>query len=556
MRWVALALFFLLSARSGNPRAETDPTCRISLQSMVPRFLAGGEPANDNPFFSLLGQCGDRADLIALMEALSRPGPGREPLEITGAIEAALRSPELAHDAAATDLMVERFAAVRNPAARVSLSYLLGWRDAGPALNRILSDDPGPEVRAAAAVALRNCRTTPDFATLWHAAKLDPDRETRAQAYQTLDRFGQVKTADDLLAASRSQTDASNNGRFLGRWLTGGKARPEETAENLTRLAENRGTAEASGELSEIFMLLQQPPRPLITMMTPLPVPALPPGPDQARRMASIQPRPMETAKPGKSELQDALYRRRARISSAALAQFAASRNMQEDVARIAIDCALAINRCDRNGCEPLGQILSATDRMEPRLALEASHDISTQVGPLYFAHRYRQYALLAALAVLAAVTVMMSGFIRRSRRLLAIGVGWLLVIVPAAALQLTAGPISGVSVWPPIQLWPATAIGSVAASLLVAVAATLLWGRRWLVPIALIAGEIAWWAVPSLLAAAGVSLAMQHYSRDEDWLPFMLMLFMIVVAPVLTLAVSAISWWIGRAVVPEVIES
>ena len=193
--------------------------------------------------------------------------------------------------------------------------------------------------------------------------------------------------------------------------------------------------------------------------------------------------------------------------------------------------------------------IMRATDRMAPPLALEASHDISNQVGALYFARRYRQYSLGFSLACLIAMAMLIAGFARGSGRLFAIGAGWLLILAPAAALQFSFGPIMGVSVWPPPGLWPATALGSVTATLLVAVAATLVWGRKRLVLAALIAGELGWLLVPSLLAASGVILEMQHYSRDEDWLPFMLGIFMVVGGPLLTLSASATAWRIQRTV-------
>jgi hypothetical protein len=50
------------------------------------------------------------------------------------------------------------------------------------------------------------------------------------------------------------------------------------------------------------------------------------------------------------------------------------------------------------------------------------------------------------------------------------------------------------------------------------------------------------------LLDAADLTLKMQHYSRGEDWLPFMLAIAMIVVAPLLTLMFSAAAWRIARA--------
>ena len=536
---------------------EADTTCKATVQSLLPGFLGTAQPYNDNPLFSSLSQCADMTALRTLLDALARPVPAREPLEIAGAVEAALRSPELAGDAAATQLIADRFSAVRNPAARASLTYTLGPRDAAPALNQILSSDPAPEARAAAAVSLRNCKTPPDFAALWRAAKFDPDDQVRAQAYQTLDRFGQLRTADDLLAASRSQTDAASTGRFLRSWLEAGKVSEEKAAETLVRLADHTGSAEASGALSEISKALQSPTETLVTLAVRPPAPPLPGGLSQPAGMAPMQSLPMATPQARESELRRALFVRHEQITRAAIAQFAASKNMQEDAARSAIDCALAINRCGRSGCERLDEILRSTDRLDPPLALEASHDVSTQVGALYFARRYHQYALGFSAAFLIAVTMLIVGFARGSRRLFAIGAGWLLILAPAAALQFSSGPIMGVSVWPPLRLWPATALGSIAATLLIAVAAALVWGRKWMVFAALIAGALAWWLVPSLLAAAGLTLKMQHYSRDEDWLPFMLSIFMVVGGPLLTLGVSAAAWVIQRMVLSRaVVES
>lgn len=553
---ISFTLLISASLCCANRPVEAQATCKASVQSDLPQFIAGGERFNDNPLFSLLSQCADKTALSVLLDALTQPVSAREPLELAAAVEAALHSPELAGDTSATQLIVDRFGAVRDAAARASLSYLLGPRDAAPALNRILSDDPAPDVRMAAAVSLRNCKTPPDFAALWRAAKTDPDNKVRAQAYQTLDRFGQLHTADEFLAASRAQTDAASTGRFLRRWLKAVKAPAEESAETLTRLAEHTGSGEASGALSEIFTALQSPPAALVRMAVTPSAPPMPPGSSQAGGMAPIQSLPMVAAKPHESELRRALYRRHERITRAAIAQFAASKNMQEDAARGAIDCALAINRCDRSQCERLGEILHTTDRLDSALALEASHDISTQVGTLYFARRYRQYAFGFLLAFLTAMAMLVAGFARSSRRLFAIGAGWVLILATAAVLQFTSGPIAGVSEWPPLRLWPATALGSIAVTLLVAVAATLVWGRKWLVLAALITGELGWWLVPSLLAVSGVTLKMQHYSRDEDWLPFMLAIFMLVGGPLLTLAVSAAAWGVQRMVLSGAPES
>ncbi len=184
---------------------------------------------------------------------------------------------------------------------------------------------------------------------------------------------------------------------------------------------------------------------------------------------------------------------------------------------------------------------------MDAPLALEASHDISVEVGGLYFARRHLQYSLLFAAALLIAGLVLLAGWARGSRRAVAIGTGLLLIAVAAAALQFASGSIMDVTVWPPPRLWPATALGSIATAIAVAVALTLALGWKRLLPAALIAGELAWWIMPALPAAAGVTLTMQHYSNDEDWIPFLLALTMPIAAPVLTLAISAAAQEIAK---------
>jgi len=37
-------------------------------------------------------------------------------------------------------------------------------------------------------------------------------------------------------------------------------------------------------------------------------------------------------------------------------------------------------------------------------------------------------------------------------------------------------------------------------------------------------------------IAACGITLRMEHYSPDEDWLPFLLQVFMIIGGPLMTL--------------------
>jgi len=541
-----LALTITIGGASpANARIRDEAACG-SLAARLAQFLSKGEPANGNPLFAALSRCADRRELAALLDALARPTVARRPAEIAAAIESALRSPNLAGDQPA-QLIAERLRTVRDPDARVALAYLLGWRNAAQALNRTLRDDSAAEVRAAAAVALRNCQTPPDFTILWQAARTDPDAEVRAAAYQTLDRFGQLHTAAELLAASRAQTQAASAGRFLSRWLRAEDAPAQQTADTLTRLAEQTGSIQASSALAAILDQMPAAEMPVVKVLRPSP--PLPPAGGSARAavMAPVAPPAIGNAASEKAELRRALLQHRQSITRAALAQFAASRKMPEDAARMAIDCALAVNQCGRGGCPDLAGILHVTDRMDAPLALEASHDISVKVGGLYFARRHLQYSLMFAAAVLIGGLVLLAGRARGNRRIVAIGAGWLLIVAAAAALQFASGSITGARVWPPLRLWPATALGSIATAIAVAVALTLALGWERLLPAALIAGELAWWVVPALLAAAGVTLTMQHYSNDEDWIPFLLAFTMPIAAPVLTLVISAAAQWVAK---------
>jgi len=92
-----------------------------------------------------------------------------------------------------------------------------------------------------------------------------------------------------------------------------------------------------------------------------------------------------------------------------------------------------------------LNDILHATDHFEPALALEASHDILSKVGAPYFVRRSHQYALSSAIALLADAATLIAGLVLRRRRLLAIGVGWLLILIVASALQFGAASIGSV---------------------------------------------------------------------------------------------------------------
>jgi len=520
---------------------------------MLPRFLSSGQPFDDNQLFASLRQCAGKGALGALLDALTKPAPMRSPLEITDAVGEALVSPQLAHDAEATHMVAARLAAVPDASARAALTYTLWPRDATPALSRILSEDPDPDVRAAAAIALRNCKTAPDFAVLWRAAAHDPDRRVRGEAYLTLDRFGQLRNADQLLAASRAQIDARTQGRLLKKWLVAEKSSDEDAAEILTGLAGQTGSQEASGALAAILIALEPPSRPLAMMVlgAPPPPPPIPAGPLAGPRAALIRSAPIAIPKVEETGLQRALYQRRAAITRAALAQFAASKNLSADAARGAIDCALAVNRCGPGRCAHLGEILGVSDRMPAALALEASHDIWSGVGTPYVAYRLHRYRVAFLAALLAAGLLLLGGYASRRAPIFAIGAGWLLVVAPTALLQRGFGVTAGATSWPPPALWPATALGSVAVTLLVAVAATLALARRpgWLILTALTAGEAAWWLVPGLLEACGITLTMQHYAQDENWLPFLLALFMIVAAPVMTLAISGAAHAIQRMV-------
>ena len=78
-------ILILLSARSAVA-AVTDTICKASVQSLLPRFLASGEPFNDNSLFLSLSDCAVPGRTSAIRSTLLvRPKAARQPLEIIGA---------------------------------------------------------------------------------------------------------------------------------------------------------------------------------------------------------------------------------------------------------------------------------------------------------------------------------------------------------------------------------------------------------------------------------------------------------------------------------------
>jgi len=214
-----------------------------------------------------------------------------------------------------------------------------------------------------------------------------------------------------------------------------------------------------------------------------------------------------------------ALETQRDRIAGAALNRFAHSAALDEAAARIALSAFAAAYGCgERAQCAAAPRILRTTDHLPARLAIEASTMIAAMPGARYAALRRRQYmrAFTIAAAVLAVLLII--SWLSAGPAANAVVIAALCTLAAGALLQFySTGPYA--QSWPPLRLWPASFVGDATLTMLVASIIALQAGSgRQRAVIAIVAAEALWWLIPAVLAAAGITLQMQHYSAAYDF--------------------------------------
>ncbi len=206
-------------------------------------------------------------------------------------------------------------------------------------------------------------------------------------------------------------------------------------------------------------------------------------------------------------------------LPGAALNRFAHSAALDEAAARIALSAFAAAYGCgERAQCAAAPRILRTTDHLPAQLAIEASTMIAAMPGAGYAALRRRQYmrAFTIAAAVLAVLLII--SWLSAGPAANAVVIAALCTLAAGALLQFySTGPYA--QSWPPLRLWPATFVGDATLTMLVASIIALQAGSgRQRAVIAIVAAETLWWLIPAVLAAAGITLKMQHYSAAYDF--------------------------------------
>jgi len=216
--------------------------------------------------------------------------------------------------------------------------------------------------------------------------------------------------------------------------------------------------------------------------------------------------------------MRKALMPQRAVIARAALGRFAASAALDEDAARIAFVAFAAASGCDAGGqCPDVGRILTAIDRLPAPLATEASAMLAAIPSSGYVNQRWRQYLAALTVAVAILLVALAVSFVLGWRGLTAATIAGICALGLGAVLQFYAAGTTALS-WPPLKVWPATFIGVVALTTLIAALIGLAAGRGLRRALAaIVAAEVLWWVVPEALTATGVAVRMQHYRVTDD---------------------------------------
>jgi len=473
---------------TGQPLEPSPSSC-----ARVAREFVSISAPGSRRYFDFFRTCGDLPTLAVLLDALTRPHHEREPLELAAAAGATLNSAALAHSTEAAAMLARAIPAMPDPRDRAMLAHTLAAHEASAPLIGMLRHDPSPEVRAVAAQSLGEYAGPLDSDPLFAAARTDPDAGVRASAWLALMRRKQVQAPSDLLAALNAQRNGAAIVQVFDVWNAAVHPLSVSAyASRLVTLAQSGTANEAVGALNAIAAFLTT-------------------GEAGA-------PSAPGAAEDGLVKMRKALMPQRAVIARAALGRFAASAALDEDAARIAFVAFAAASGCDAGGqCPDVGRILTAIDRLPAPLATEASAMLAAIPSSGYVNQRWRQYLAALTVAVAILLVALAVSFVLGWRGLRAATIAGICALGLGAVLQFYAAGTTALS-WPPLKVWPATFIGVVALTTLIAALIGLAAGRGLRRALAaIVAAEVLWWVVPEALTAAGVAVRMQHYRMTDD---------------------------------------
>ncbi len=138
-------------------------------------------------------------------------------------------------------------------------------------------------------------------------------------------------------------------------------------------------------------------------------------------------------------------------------------------------------------------------------------------------ARRRREYARAFAISAAILVIAIMIALALRHRPAASAGIAALAALGIGILLQFTASKGLPMFLWPPPHLW----LGTFAADFMLAVMFAAVGGvliRPGLRRIAgsIVIAEVAWWGIPALAGAAGLTLGIARHRMNMDWMMFL----------------------------------
>ncbi len=167
-------------------------------------------------------------------------------------------------------------------------------------------------------------------------------------------------------------------------------------------------------------------------------------------------------------------------------------------------------------------------------------------------AGRRREYARAFTISAVILVIAIVIAFTLRYRSAAAAGIAALAALGIGTLLQFTASRGLPMFLWPPPHLWLGTfAANFMLAVMFAAVGGTILRPGLRRVMGSIVIAEIAWWGVPALAGAAGLTLSIARQRMDVDWLVFVGTAVGAVAAPAAGWATASLAAALAERILP-----
>jgi hypothetical protein len=167
-------------------------------------------------------------------------------------------------------------------------------------------------------------------------------------------------------------------------------------------------------------------------------------------------------------------------------------------------------------------------------------------------AGRRREYARAFAVSAVILVIAIVIALTLRHRPAAAAGIAALAALGIGTLLQFTASRGLPMFLWPPPHLWLGTfAANFMLAVMFAAVGGTMLRPGVRRVMGSIVIAEIAWWGVPALAGAAGLTLSIARQRMDVDWLVFIGTAVGAVAAPAAGWATASLAAALAERMIP-----